>query len=551
MPCSVPDSALFVASDGGRGVDDEGGKRAGHTCSYRRDLVAAAQRARTVRALRQTATERPRPRGRRTLELARPAAALRRRPPAIDRCAIACARAPPRAASKSAAGNVPHALARRASTASSSPMLAMFESRRRRGGPRSMRRRAWRRRRLEARPGGVAVVEAARRRRRPPRCSRRRRRSGSCRPSRRWPPRRRARAATSAAAAARSPPATLCTSRARRSRRATTCGSSGARRRRGRPSCTRACSTCGPTACASSPTATDPPSSRARRRRRCSARRRRARRPSTTTATWRSPTTAACSPTCACATPRRGSAVDGPDAHRPQSRTRRWRALRRHDEGGAPPTRSGLRAAARPARLRRRRGRHFRGAVSGSHPALARVVSARGAGKTESARKVLALNRCVARGARCDHTRGPRRAAPLGRRVVGGARGVGNAATGLNHDLEQVRPRKGLRLRLTADGRVDGADLSSYLLEKSRLAATPRAERNFHALHRSSPPPPPPSRLVLLGALVRNATASNACPARAEAAARATRLHFLGLGRRGRRRRRRRASRRRSTRWRR
>ena len=102
----------------------------------------------------------------------------------------------------------------------------------------------------------------------------------------------------------------------------------------------------------------------------------------------------------------------------------------------------------------------------------------------------------------------------------------GNAATGLNHNSSRFG--KFLRLRLTADGRVDGAD-SSYLLEKSRLAATPRAERNFHALHYLAAAAAALAPLGPLGALVRNADSLEAAM-HALKLPHPTRLHFLGHG---------------------
>ena len=122
----------------------------------------------------------------------------------------------------------------------------------------------------------------------------------------------------------------------------------------------------------------------------------------------------------------------------------------------------------------------------------------------------------------------------------------GNAATGLNHNSSRFG--KFLRLRLTADGRVDGAELSSYLLEKSRLAATPQAERNFHALHYLAAAAAALAPLGLARRPRPQRRQPRSCPTRAEAAApdaatsSATAATWAPPTRR-------RASRRRSTRW--
>ena len=188
------------------------------------------------------------------------------------------------------------------------------------------------------------------------------------------------------------------------------------------------------------------------------------------------------------------------------------------------PTRSGT--GRRPPHVFAVAEEAYRGAVSGSHPAQAVVVSGEsGAGKTESARKVLdyLLWRAGSMG------KGVGRAALLRSVVASSAvlEAFGNAATGLNHNSSRFG--KFLRLRLTADGRVDGAELSSYLLEKSRLAATPRAERNFHALHYLAAAAAALAPLGPLGALVRNADSLEAA-LHALKLPHPTRLHFLGHG---------------------
>ena len=73
------------------------------------------------------------------------------------------------------------------------------------------------------------------------------------------------------------------------------------------------------------------------------------------------------------------------------------------------------------------------------------------------------------------------------------------------------------------------APSSSYLLEKSRLAATPRAERNFHALHYLAAAAAALAPLGPLGALVRNADSLEAA-LHALKLPHPTRLHFLGHG---------------------
>lgn len=57
----------------------------------------------------------------------------------------------------------------------------------------------------------------------------------------------------------------------------------------------------------------------------------------------------------------------------------------------------------------------------------------------------------------------------------------GNAQTVIN--TNSSRFGKLLELHFTSTGALVGAQLSDYLLEKSRVVSQPRGERNFHMLY--------------------------------------------------------------------
>ena len=56
-----------------------------------------------------------------------------------------------------------------------------------------------------------------------------------------------------------------------------------------------------------------------------------------------------------------------------------------------------------------------------------------------------------------------------------------NAQTVINHNSSRFG--KFLELHFTQTGALVGAQLSEYLLEKSRVVSQPRGERNFHMLY--------------------------------------------------------------------